>query len=364
MENDPVTKDLNQPSQASDEQLKTSSDNGFTMSQPVSTTESRGLDVPESEHNTSGHIILQWLTYAFWLLTVIAMSILTVTVLANYITGFDTGDFTPYSVAAVIVLLPVALICDIFYSKHEPLKKTGPASIVMVIHAVIFALSAASSIITVVFSLITIILNSSTTVSKSTTVTFYSSIVIAVLFLATLFRTIRPVKMLWINRTFIIFMTAIVGIFCILAFAGPIHNASLTKNDKLIAANISSLYTAVNDYSHKNSRLPDSLNVLSLSGDTKQLVDKNLVTYKQDSTPPDASADTVNQIDLNTTTGVGATSAAKVYYFQLCVDYVKESSNIYKNSYSSSVGDEYNTYVDAYYHPAGNFCYKLKTNSY
>ena len=52
----------------------------------------------------------------------------------------DVGSFDPYAVAAVLVLLPVSFITDFFYSKREPGKKTGAATIVMVIHAVLYAL--------------------------------------------------------------------------------------------------------------------------------------------------------------------------------------------------------------------------------
>jgi hypothetical protein len=68
------------------------------------------------------------------------MSALTASVFAYFIAHSSDGKFMPFAIAAVLVLLPISIACDYFYSKQEPVKKTGAASIVMILHAVLFAL--------------------------------------------------------------------------------------------------------------------------------------------------------------------------------------------------------------------------------
>ncbi|MGH7250207.1 MAG: hypothetical protein ACREGC_04480, partial [Minisyncoccia bacterium] len=109
---------------------------------------------PVHNLNTPNVIVMQWLTYAFWGWTALSLSILTGIVLANFINKADMGSFTPYAIAAVLVLLPISFVCDYFYSKHEPGKNTGSAMVVMVIHAVLFALFGVGALIGIVFSLV------------------------------------------------------------------------------------------------------------------------------------------------------------------------------------------------------------------
>src|SRR5680860_463031 len=105
----------------------------------------------EPKINTPGIIVLQWLTYAFWGLTVFATSLLSASVIAYFITPTNNNDFSAYATAAVLVLLPISVICDIFYSKQEPEHKTGASSIIMIIHAVFFALFSIGALIAIVF---------------------------------------------------------------------------------------------------------------------------------------------------------------------------------------------------------------------
>src|ERR1035438_3396173 len=136
-----------------------------------------------------GLIVLQWLTYAFWGWTIVAMSILTVTVFAYYIGGANDGSFIPYTVAATWVLLPISVICDFFYSKQEPQKKTRAASIVMIIHSVLFALLGIGAFITIVVCLVELFTSNSG--SSYTHVVLYSAMIVTVLYLAVFLRTLN-----------------------------------------------------------------------------------------------------------------------------------------------------------------------------
>lgn len=310
--------------------------------------------------NSPGLIVLQWLTYAFWGWTILAMSVLTVTVLANLIAKSETGSFTPYGIAAVLVLLPISIACDVFYSKKEPAKKTGAASIVMVIHAVIFALFGIGAVIAIVFSLVQMLTSSGD--NSGTQVSLYSAMIIAILYGAAFLRTINPARIPILKRSYIIFMTIVVGIIAVLGLVGPVAHERATRNDRLITSNIHSLKTSIDSYAKSKNRLPDTLNELDLTGNAKLLVDKNLVKYTAHKQPSSS---------VSKSTGVGTrrtTSTNTIYYYELCITYAKELKNKYSSSGSNNKADSdgYVTYLDTYYgaHPAGEKCYKVKTEDY
>jgi hypothetical protein len=145
-----------------------------------------------------------------------------------------------------------------------------------------------------------------------------------------------------------VLMVVIVGVICCFGIFGPIAEARLTRNDKLIDNNLYSVSTGVNSYVTDNNHLPADLNSLKLTGDAKKLVTDKLVTYKQDTEP------------------VGVSNDYPTYYYQLCVNYAKADTN--QSSYSSpsyyAKDDGYSSYLSTYGHGAGNVCYKLKTEAY
>jgi hypothetical protein len=305
-------------------------------------------DVMKPVASSPGLIILQWLTYAFWFWTVIAMSYLTVTVLAHYISGADVGDSTLYSIAAVVVLLPISVICDIFYIKREPEKKTGAASIVMIIHAVIFALAGIGALVTAVFSVVTLYISNSG--SENTLVTLYSALIIAFLFAVIFLRTILPKKLFKMRPYFIILMVVIVGVIVTFGVIGPVAEARATRNDKLIEANLGDVSTSIDNYVTKNKQLPKGLDNIELTGDTKKLVTDNLVTYKNDGKSSE-------QTDSTTMTGT--------YRYQLCVTYTKASKNDNGAVFNPATvnSDGYSDYISYTSHTAGYTCYKLETTT-
>ncbi len=310
--------------------------------------------------NSPGLIVLQWLTYAFWGWTILAMSVLTISVLANFIAKAETGSFTPYGIAAVLVLLPISIACDVFYSRKEPAKKTGAASIVMVIHAVIFALFGIGAVIAIVFSMVSMLTSSGD--SSDIQVALYSALIIAVLYGAAFLRTINPARIPVLKRGYIIFMTIVVGIIALLGVVGPVANERATRNDRLITSNINSLKYSIDSYAKNKNRLPDTLKDLDLTGDAKVLVDKNLVKYTANKQPASSEA-------KGTGTGIKRTTLTNMtYYYELCVTYTKELENRY-SSYDSSDNeldiDGYATYLDTNDgHSAGEKCYKIKTTKY
>jgi hypothetical protein len=263
--------------------------------------------------------------------------------------------------AAVLVLLPISLICDFLYLKNEPESKSRIASAIMIVHAILFALFTIGSLITIAFSIVSLIVNSSG--HDAIMVTLYSSLAIALLFLVLFLRTVLPKKFSRIRYFFIAIMLIAVGVTCVYGVIGPIADAQVTRNDKLIEANLPSVGEAVNTYASDNNKLPVTLDTLALTGDAKKLVTDKLVTYKID-TALSSSYDT----------------SSKVYYYQLCVTYKKASTDqyatptpVYNSSSSSTTSsssslispeDGYSGYVTTIPHPAGYKCYKLMTYNY
>jgi len=329
-----------------------------SFSQSQSDSSAPAQNIAASAVNSPGLIVLQWLTYAFWGWTVLTMCTLTVSVLANFITGAETGGFTPYAIAAVLVLLPISIACDVFYSKQEPQKKAGAASIVMVIHAVLFAIFCIGAVIAIVFSLVSMLTSSSDPSGKQ--VFLYSAMIITVLYAAVFLRTINPHRLTMIRRFFIIFMTVVVGIIAVLGVVGPVAHERATRNDKLITSNLNSLKSQIDSYADKSNKLPDSLNDLELTGDTKALVEKDLVEYTPNTQQP-ATSYTRPYTSSKTKT---ETYSRTTYYYQLCVNYAKKFKTRYGNSYArsdSDDGDGYLSYLNvSSNHDAGEKCYKVK----
>lgn len=315
--------------------------------------------VPSKPSHSPGNIILQWLTYALWGWTILATSVLIVTVLESFLNDANPGDFTAYAVAAVLVLLPISVVCDVFYTKQEPTHKTGGASIVMVIHAVLFALFAVGALITAVFSVVNLMTSSSESVTAQ--ISLYSSLLIAVLYISVLVRTILPKRLLWARRAFVMEMVIVVGIVALLGIVGPAAKARATRTDRLIDSNIADLQYTVESYVSKNSALPQDLHALTLNGDTKKLVEENLVTYKANTKPPTGGS--ANSYSASKTSS--DSNNVKTFYYQLCADYKKESKSKYNYSnYDQADANGYVTYITTDSHSAGEVCYKLRTPGY
>jgi hypothetical protein len=317
---------------------------------PVSESRPLGAVAPADTHHSSpALIILQWLTYAFWGWTLLAVIALVGLVVGNFFDNFDTSAILPYSIAAVLVLLPLSLICDLFYGRSEPTRKSGGATVVMVIHAVIFALFGIGLLIGLVFTLVNQGINgfSSFDSVRTALVTLAISVI---LYALTFLRTLNPTAVVPIARIYRIAMLAIIGLFIVLAFVGPAARSAATRDDREIVANISAISESVNNYIVTNNKFPASLSDVNLKDRAKALVDKGLVKYKSDG--KEAAIDSYEDED--------ARYVSDEYRYQLCVTY-KEKTQGYGDRYST-IGrqDSYEDYLYVYDHPAGEVCYKLK----
>lgn len=283
--------------------------------------------------SSPGLIILQWLAYAFWGWTILALAWLVSVIMTTAISNVDTSDTVPYAIASVLVLLPIAAITDLFYARREPAQKTGAAMVVMVIHAVLFALFGIGTLIIGVLSVVQLFIATGDT--TTTKVTMYTAFIITLFYVITFLRTLNPAKNHRIVYGYIGLMSAAVGMFAVLGFTGPLTQASLTKDDRLIEKHLSSIPDTIRAYADEHRQLPQSLSDVKPQTDgARQLIDKNLVRY----TPG-------NEADKYT----------------LCVTYKKSKTNP-NTSRPYPAPDSESAYLFVYDHPAGEVCYNLTTN--
>jgi competence protein ComGC len=325
---------------------------------PVQPAHVNTTSTPADPHQQRDAVttILQWLTYAFWGWTVLALSILTTAVIASFVNESDTGDFTPYGIAAIIVLLPISFLCDYFYSKREPQKKTGVDLVIMVIHAVLFALFCIGSLIVAVVSLVQMFVSS--TGSEDTQVVLLSALVITFFYALTFLRTLNPAFAPWTQRFYKLIMVILITIIAILGIVGPVAKERSNRDDKLITSALPDVEEAISRYARANDKLPASLTDLEATGDAARLIDTGLVTYK-----PQGKV----EVSKTSNTYLGTNYQEPAYKYELCATYKKASKDYgrydsYENSARSS--NEYTTYLSTYDHPKGTTCYKLRTSEY
>lgn len=316
----------------------------------------------EVQHNASLNIVLQWLSYAFWGLLVGALMWLVVVVLNLAIRDQVFDNATPYALAAVVVLLPIAFVTDLLYRKREPAKKAGMAAVVMVIHAVLFALIAIGTLIGAVFTAIALLL--STESDTSVSVIILLSLLIAALLYALLFARIltpqRPQKFSFIVSIVLVVLSA--GLF-IWGVVGPGVQTMVRKDDRRIEQHISSVQSAVSRYARSEGKLPESLGDAkqNMSREARALVDDGLVTYRKEASAPlvlgqkpagEQQRAMVPQQELR---------------YQLCVTYKASSSNA-DRYYPYDQNDEADQdgyepvipYGAVRNHDKGETCYKVK----
>jgi hypothetical protein len=316
------------------------------------------LEPETGTSNSASSLILQWLTYAFWGWCGIAMIWLSLMVFEYFVMGSGRASLgaeaVAYPVAAVSVLFLIAAVIDWFYSRLEPTHKTGAALVIMVIHAVIFALATIGALITAVFALVNMSLQTGDD-SSGAQIVLFAALVCLVVFGALTIRTVFAGR---VNRlrefTWAALALAVIGTL-VASVAGPIAYANHTKQDRLIEQGLPSIVSDISNYTNTKSKLPASLSDLDVNNnDAKKLITDNLVTYKPNTKPASkATADTKTSF-----------AGADQHYYQLCVTYQSERQDRYNNYGDSGYGGEdEDGYMPYLYsitkHPQGEHCYKL-----
>lgn len=297
--------------------------------------------------STAGVLVLQWLTYAFWGWLILALIWLVLVILVNAILNESVSEMIPYAIAASIVLLPLAYGTNHFYTKQEALKKTGGSAVIMIIHAVIFAIFGIMTLIIAVFTAINFAINTESAASADwTLITLLTAVFATILYAAAFLRTLNPFKSTKPLRIYSIAMLSVTVLLLVLGVVGPLAKEFSTRNDRLIEDNLSSVENSIASYVSENDKLPNSLSDLTLnSPEATQLIENKLVEYKKE--------DSVTKETLFSTT--------TEHRYQLCVTYAEaKSSSGYSLSYRINP-DIYTSYVTTSSHGSGKECYKLKT---
>mgnify|MGYP003602114390 FL=1 len=347
------------PEPAYDEQLDSHIDSRATLVASNNINDAIGSTATSLVAISPFTLFLQWITYALWGWALLPLSMLILLVSTYYIKGdVGTDEFVIYLIASILVLAPLAMVADHFYSKSEPQPKKGGSLVIMLIHAVIFVLFGLGFFISTVFAVINAVMSSSS--PEQSIAIAIGSFVVGLLYLLLIIRTIKPNLLQFKTmraRPFVLLMIFAITLVLSLAIAGPMKQYFNERNDRLIESYLNDVNVAISKYYEEKQSLPDSLNELSVESEVKQLIDSNLVKYERlgSSGPSLTIIDDVTKLSDFINNG---NEAPKQYFkYQLCVTYVAES-NIYD---SSSKTDEFETYISTYSHPKGEVCYKLKT---
>lgn len=299
----------------------------------------------QAERSSPLEIVLQWLTYVFWGSLVISLIWIVVITMNLLVRNQVLHDITPYVIAATMVFLPMAVVTDWLYRRREPAKKAGMAAVVMVVHAVLFALIAIGTLVGAVFTTVAWLLETSQDTSVYV-VSLVTLVVAALLFTFLFVRVISPRSPRLLSAVFGASMT--VGALALLGWGvlGPVAQFIERKDDRRIVDFAPAVYEGVDTYIRDTQKLPESLDDLKdLSADAQALIDDDLVMYKK--------GKVVDTPELD----------GREYRYELCATYEYASSEGARdetfNGFSGSGG--YQEYLFISDHSAGEVCYKLKS---
>lgn len=296
------------------------------------------------EHQSAGVTVLQWLSYAFWGWLIVGMIWMLSLVLMSFIVeepSSTASEMLPYSIAAIVVLLPVAFVVDLFYRRYEPVKKVGAAAVVMIIHAVIFALLGIGVLIAAIFTSLSAVIDGGA--SSGRTVAIWTLFSATVLYGAALLRTLRLRSFDKLPFVYSLFMLGLSVVLLVFGFIGPMARSIATRDDRRIESSLSSVSGAINRYVDKNDRLPGGLSDIDMRNNTeaKSIVDDGLVEYVSEGTAKDS------------------VDGRSWYRYQLCVEYAERGSFSGDYFYDDE-GSEYRTYLSTGDHDSGKVCYKMQ----
>ncbi len=316
-----------------------------------------------------GLLVLQWLVYAFWGWSALATSWLAVMAISFLFDADKAGhmfDVTiAYALAATVVLYLIALVSDIFYLKHEPAQKTGGTMVIMIIHAVIFALFGIGWLIAAVFGGVQLLIGDSDELN-GTLAFITTALLMTVVYGATLLRTLRPAGRTLIPRIYWIAMTVLVVALVVVASVGPAARVRLAKADEQIEQGLPNISSAISSYTAENDKLPASLDDIKseLRGDALEIVDAGKVRYtpKEKLTSSASARELARDDNSNVRVPPISQDEDPVYHYELCATYATESEYYDEDRPYPAIGRVgYETTPDTYNHPAGEVCYDLQT---
>ena len=234
-------------------------------------------------------VALQWFTYALWGWLCFAFAWLIAVTVSHYVDAgsSDTGTGISYALAAVIVLFIAALISDAIYAQRETDDKHSATLLVMVIHAVLYALAAVGSLILSVFALTSLVVGEGFDNNEtSRTVMLVTGSIVALLFLMLVVRIVWTQRFPRQQLGYRLFVTLVALLAVGAAVMGPAAYARMTKPDRLIEAGLPGMARDINAYAVTNHKLPAALaDVTHTDSTSKDLMDDQLVEYIPNTKP-------------------------------------------------------------------------------
>ena len=303
-------------------------------------------DASAATSNSAGGIVLQWLTYAFWGWLIAGLIWIMAVILINFILDENVSSVVPYAIAATVVLLPIAFFTDRAYRKREPIKKVGGASVVMIIHAVLFALLGIGTLISAVFILLNMTINDNGN-NDTQIVSVLTTSFAALLYAAAFLRTLNPFKLRKPLSAYSIAMAAVSIVLLTLAITGPVVGSIAARSDERLERSLSTIDYAIGDYVREESVLPESLDQLDVyDTTTKELIDNGDITYKK------LDTDEIFNSTYRITTE---------HRYELCATFDKSGD---RDTRSNSTQNSFPRSLNAKVHPSGNHCFELSKISY
>lgn len=316
-------------------------------------------------------LVLQWLAYAFWGWFALALSWLVFVTFAYFtdqsIIGDDLSTVVAYPIAAVVVLLLMSVVTDMFYMRREPAHKTGVATAIMVVHTVIFALFGVGLIVSSVFIVLQMMLN--TSADKTLYAFLYTALVGIVVYVILVLRTTMVAKVKRLALITMASLSAIALLFVVLCIAGPVVQSLATKQDRQVESALSVVQSAVVSYTEKNNKLPTTVSMLNFDDglgaisnkDVQSLLKKGVIEYTPNMKAPYQSDDSSSQDTY-------MRSFSTSYYFELCATFTHDKNPNKSSRYPASDNSPYSgasnsssyDYLDTYSHKAGRQCYTLR----
>ncbi len=319
----------------------------------------------KSTVNTPTLVVVQWLSYVFWALTIIAISYVVSSVIGFYADVYTTTYFEPvaYGLVAVAILLPLAVLTDSFYGRYEDTHKSIATSVVHVVHSVLFALAAIGALISLAFFSVSLLV--ATTPSPTAIVDISTSAVVFVLFAGLLLRITRPTLHRFLRKGFRIDLAIISVIAIGFAIAGPVGYTVTTKSDRQLRDSLFYVSSTIGTYANLNYKLPDSLGAAlkdeqsrmyggddTLRGTTRKLDSEGKITYTPNTQAPVTESD-------------GASGTKTTYFYELCGTFTNALRKDVVYAYPIAVDTAaYNELLPSDAVEPGKVCYKLKVTAY
>lgn len=317
-------------------------------------------------------LVLQWLTYVFWWWFVGSATWLVGVLADTFVTGAKPTDYTGSLLAlpaiAMLVSLVAAVVADTLYSRHEAVHGGRAARILQTVHAVIFAVTIMTGVITILYYLLGGVFGAGYT-ADGRSVALITAFVSITLYALAFVRIMFPATKGWARIIIMTILAVTAGALITVALSGPAARARDARDDALLQNALTALADKIDEYAKEYKAVPSALNKLDFSEEqsegiyhndmAKEAVARGLVTY----TPNTRPSSTTKQSSRYYSSAYRTTEAT--YYYRMCVTYktVEKQRSYYSSSYlndnltaSPSISPD----VDA--HDKGWKCYELRTS--